>query len=70
MERKLKILKAVLLWRRTNRYQTKEEQIADVEKNAVQHQTGLPSHSRMVQGTRHLLLSSQHISFYCLFHIR
>ena len=35
MERKLKILKAVLLWRRTNRYQTKEEQIADVEKNVA-----------------------------------
>lgn len=32
MERKLKVLKAVLLLRRFNRYQTKEEQIAEVEK--------------------------------------
>lgn len=32
MERKLKILKAVLLLRRINRYQSKEEQIADAEK--------------------------------------
>jgi len=32
MERKLKILKAVLLLRRVNRYQSKEEQIADAEK--------------------------------------
>lgn len=32
MERKLKILKAVLLLRKINRYQSKEEQIADAEK--------------------------------------
>lgn len=32
MERKLKILKAVLLLRKTNRYQSKEEQIAEAEK--------------------------------------
>lgn len=35
MERKLKILKAVLLLRRFNRYQTKEEQIAEVEKYEI-----------------------------------
>lgn len=32
MERKLKILKAVLLLRQTNRYQSKEEQIAEADK--------------------------------------
>lgn len=32
MDRKLKILKAVLLLRRTNRYQSKEEQIAEAER--------------------------------------
>ena len=32
MERKLKILKAVLLLRRVNKYQTKEEQMAEAEK--------------------------------------
>lgn len=32
MERKLKILKAVLLLRRVNRYQSKEEQIAEADK--------------------------------------
>ena len=32
MERKLKILKAVLLLRRINRYQSKEEQIAEADK--------------------------------------
>ena len=32
MDRKLKILKAVLLLRRINRYQSKEEQIAEVER--------------------------------------
>ena len=35
MERKLKVLKAVLLLRRFNRYQTKEEQIAEVEKYEI-----------------------------------
>lgn len=33
MERKLKILKAVLLLRQVNRYQSKEEQIAEAEKH-------------------------------------
>lgn len=32
MERKLKLLKAVLLLRRFNRYQSKEEQIAEADK--------------------------------------
>lgn len=32
MERRLKILKAVLLLRRINRYQSKEEQIAEVDR--------------------------------------
>lgn len=32
MERKLKILKAVLLLRRVNRYQSKEKQMAEAEK--------------------------------------
>lgn len=32
MQRKLKILKAVLLLRRVNRYQSKEEQIAEADK--------------------------------------
>ena len=32
MDRKLKILKAVLLLRKFNRYQSKEEQIAEAEK--------------------------------------
>ena len=32
MERKLKILKGVLLLRQTNRYQSKEEQIEEIEK--------------------------------------
>lgn len=32
MERKLKILKAVLLLRQVNRYNSKEKQIADAEK--------------------------------------
>lgn len=33
MERKLKILKGVLLLRQVNRYQSKEEQIAEIEQN-------------------------------------
>lgn len=35
MERKLKILKVVLLLRRFNKYQTKEEQIAEAEKYEI-----------------------------------
>ncbi len=38
MERKLKILKAVLLLRRVNRYQSKEEQIAEAEKHYTDQQ--------------------------------
>ncbi len=38
MERKLKILKAVLLLRRVNRYQSKEEQIAEAEKHYTDKQ--------------------------------
>ena len=33
MERKLKVLKGVLLLRQVNRYQSKEEQIAEIEQN-------------------------------------
>lgn len=33
MERKLKVLKGVLLLRQVNRYQSKEEQIAEIERN-------------------------------------
>jgi len=39
MERKLKILKAVLLLRRVNRHQTKERQLADAEKYYTDEQT-------------------------------
>ena len=38
MERKLKVLKAVLLLRRVNRYQSKEEQIAEAEKHYTDQQ--------------------------------
>lgn len=38
MERKLKILKAVLLLRRVNRHQSKEEQIAEAEKHYTDQQ--------------------------------
>ena len=38
MERKLKILKAVLLLRRVNRCQSKEEQIAEAEKHYTDKQ--------------------------------
>lgn len=38
MERKLKILKAVLLLRRINRHQPKEKQIADAEKHYTDEQ--------------------------------
>ena len=33
MERKLKVLKGVLLLRQVNQYQSKEEQIAEIEQN-------------------------------------
>lgn len=38
MERKLKILKGVLLLRQVNRYQSKEEQIAEAEKHYTDKQ--------------------------------